>query len=367
MAAHGIRRSTCRSLPLMASPQSPELRWDPLRGRPVILAPGRSVRPHAPSGKADEEPSVHFDPACPFCPGNEKQTPPEVARRGDGAADGPGWTVRVFPNLFPIVAAGPSRARATGTSGSSTPPDPLRQRRAALGMHEVIVLSPDHARPLALLSAEQFTEVFVVVRDRIRAHAERGYGYTQVLVNHGSEAGASLPHPHLQLVAIDLDPPALVEEMEQAERLGECVLCAEHERHATDVSLIVASEFGALAVTAWCPWWAGRAYELLVAPAAHQPRFDALSDEEIASVAKVLRAALVRVRTALDDPPYNIALHTAPNARSLSSGADQRVHWHFHLDVRISRAAGFEMGSGIDVNTVYPAEAAAVLRGKEHS
>jgi len=160
----------------------PELRHDALTGRLVLLAPSRAGRPNTtspplPGGDRGGEAGG----GCPFCPGHEHETPPELARTGDGIPDGPGWRVRVVPNLYPIVGglgAGPG----------------------ATGAHEVVVLSPDHARAFGALDQDQATEVLGVLRDRARVHAQAGRAHVQVLLNHGRGAGASIAHPHAQLL-----------------------------------------------------------------------------------------------------------------------------------------------------------------------
>ena len=171
----------------------PELRHDTLTGRLVLLAPGRAARPDTHPGDADptSPPALRsVEPGCPFCPGNESNTPPEVARIGSGAPDAPGWSVRVVPNLYPIV----------GGEGAGS---------GATGAHEVVILSPDHAHGFHHLDDEQATQVLTVLRDRARAHAATGSAYVQTLINHGRVAGASIAHPHAQVLALDFVPPAV--------------------------------------------------------------------------------------------------------------------------------------------------------------
>ena len=150
-----------------------ELRHDPLSGHDVIVAAGRAARPVTFTARADERRAEA--PDCPFCPGEEARTPPEVARTGTGAPDTPGWRIRVFPNLFPIVET-----------------------------HEVIALSPAHGRSLARLDDDEVVELFTVMRDRVRAHLLAGHAYAVAIVNHLRPAGASIEHPHAQVFALDV-------------------------------------------------------------------------------------------------------------------------------------------------------------------
>ena len=319
-----------------------ELRQDPLTGRWVILAPGRAARPHEPtsgSTATSAAPVAH----CPFCPGHENETPPEVARRGGGDPDGPGWRVRVVPNLYPIVQGTTDAAIAGG--------DELRQRRSAGGAHEVVLLSPDHHGSLARLADHQVLEVLLALHDRALVHAAAGHVYTQVIVNHGVRAGASLAHPHAQVVAIDVAPPTVSEEAAHITTDDRCVVCRELRRQDEDPSLVVTGHDAMV----WCPWWSSTAYELLLAPRRHRARFED-AGPELAAVAAALRDALGRLDRRLGDPPYNLVVHTLPADR------DTDYHWHIHIRPRLQQDAGFELGTGILVNPLDPADAARQLR-----
>jgi UDPglucose--hexose-1-phosphate uridylyltransferase len=322
-----------------------DARLDPLTGRWVILAPGRAQRPDELARRVrrdgDAAASGHVD--CPFCPGNEHLTPPEITRSGPGRAGEPGWRTRVFPNLYPIVDDSPTAPATTD--------DPLRTRDAAVGAHEVVVLSPSHGRSLARLDRDQVVEVLSVIRDRARAHGAAGRMYTQAIVNHGVEGGASLAHPHAQIIAIDLPPATVLEEAARIVTQDGCLVCAELRRHRDEPTLVLA----AADAHVWCPWWSGTAFEMLAAPHLHRPRFEDAGDELLA-VADVLRDGLARLDRAAGDPPYNLVIHSRP----ASVAGD--YHWHIHVWPRLQREAGFERGSGVLVNVVDPALAAALLR-----
>ena len=320
-----------------------ELRWDPLAGRWVVLAPGRVDRPHAGAARTSTVRADDNVGACPFCPGHENETPPEVARRPPGVADGSGWDVRVVPNRYPIVDRG---ARDERTEGGD-----LRRRRSATGVHEVAILSPAHDRSLAQLDDPQVLQTLRTLQDRARVHAAAGHLYTQLLVNHGVDAGASLTHPHAQIVAIDLVPPTIDEEIAHLTDGDSCVLCRELARLDHDASLRVAGQDA----TIWCPWWSSTAFELLLAPRRHRGRFED-AGPELEAVAVVLRDGLARLDRSLGDPSYNLFVHSLPADREVD------YHWHIHIRPRLQVDAGFELGTGIPVNTVDPAEAARRLR-----
>jgi len=315
-----------------------ELRHDALSGKLVLLAPGRAARPdtHDPSGSADAVSSRPDDPAhasgCPFCPEHEHETPPEVARIGDGAPDTPGWSVRVVPNLYPIV----------GGEGAGP---------GATGAHEVVILSPDHGHAFHDLDDEQAMQVMTMLRDRARVHAETGSSYVQVLVNHGRSAGASIAHPHAQLLALDLVPPAVAV---AAERFGtsgiDLLLADQTEALDAGTGVIVGTE-----VRAWCPTAAASPFETRIAALGAGARFDRATDGEVLGVAIVLRNVLAAMARALAAPAYNVVVHTAPSEDALA------YHWWVEVVPRISVVAGFELGTGLAVNTVDPGVAAGRL------
>jgi len=287
----------------------PEMRVDPLTGRPTIVAPARDQRPHRP------------DP-CPFCPGNERLTPPEVARTGDGTA----WRVRVVPNRYPLVE----------------------------GAHEVVVLSPDHHRSLGELPVAHVGELLAVLRDRCRHHAAAGRPCPQVYVNHGRAGGASLVHPHAQVVALAAVPPAIRDEARLCGPADGCRVCA--ALAAVDDLVVVE---GADAVV-WCPWASTTPFEMLAAPRRHRARFEDTTGDELLGLAAVLVPALERLGRAEDDPPYNLAVHSGP------PGDPGGFHWHVHVWPRLQTAAGFERSTGIAVTTVDPIDAATALRSAGH-
>lgn len=317
----------------MTIPDGAELRVDPVTGTPVIVAPGRSARPHTTARPADATPPG----ACPFCPGNEHETPPEVTRRGAGAPDGPGWRIRVVPNRYPVVGGAGARPGATGA-------------------HEVLVLSPDHGATLAELAEDHAVEVLTVLRDRARHHVDAGRAHVQVLVNHGRSAGASIAHPHAQLIAVDLIPPLVLEREGRAEAAGGDLLALDlaGARHAGTVVE------DADATPVWVPPAGPWPWGLRIAPPEPAARFDEASDGSVAAVARALRRNLARLASALGPHAHNLVVHSG--APDVSSGM---VPWFVEVVPRLGVHAGFELGTGILVNPVPPEAAAETLRASE--
>ena len=318
---------------------APELRIDQFSGLPAILAPGRADRPHGFGGRAEDEKGAE---GCPFCEGREGKTPPEVyaVRPSGGEADSPGWTSRVVPNLYPALGEGGDEPRA-----DSNPE--LFASRPAVGAHEVLVNAPEHVTAMAALSEERFVGAIATWRERMRAHADAAH--VQVVVNEGAGAGASLPHTHAQLYALPFVPAAVARERERAgayaertaggELLGD-VLVEEVRRRER---LVAINDEAALI----CPWASRSPYELRIVP-----RRAAASFAEDEGGAAMIRTAMRLLAERFDGPPeLNLWVATAPR------GAESFC-WHVDIAPRLSVKAGFELGTGVNIN-IYPPERAA--------
>lgn len=308
----------------------PELRVDQLSGRWVLVAPERASRPHAHPTPPNAPATPPAD--CPFCPGHEHLTPPEVARTGTGGPDTPGWRVRVVPNLYAAVGGDDAGDGATGA-------------------HEIVVFSPAHERSFGLLRDEEAVEVFAMLRDRMRAHYEAGRLYVQAIVNQGRAAGASIEHPHAQLVALDVVPPLVAARLQRFAQ-------AAHDLVAVELAHVVHGDLEVVTGPApvWCPWAASTPFEMRVAHRSTRARFDEAADVELAGVALATRDALARLHGVADNAPYNVVFHTAP------PGPAPFFHWYVEILPRLSIVAGFEQGTGIYVNTLPAERAARTLR-----
>jgi UDPglucose--hexose-1-phosphate uridylyltransferase len=340
------------------------IRQDKLTGRWVILAADRGKRPNdfPLTSRPDSDPA-----GCPFCPGHESQTPPEVmaiGRQLDAASDTPGWKIRVFPNKYPAVSL-----EGSGSDNSPVGND-LYPQMPGHGHHEVIVYSPNHNDGPTTLSDNQLQDLLEVVRNRYRFMATvEGVRYVLPFWNHGPEAGATLAHPHLQVIASALVPGLVLEKAKRQEEHynlhGQCLLCRLLELDTQDGERIIqkGDHFTALS-----PWASRLPYEMMVLPNRHQSRFAATTDEELADLARVLGAALRGLRAVHTNPPMNVIIHEAPLAESDGGGygelADVSFHWHLEVLPRLSRMAGFEAGTGFTINSVSAERAARVLRGE---
>ena len=303
-----------------------ELRTDELTGAQVIIAPGRATRPEVFRPTATDATATPPD-SCPFCSGHESMTPPEVARSGGGDPDTPGWQVRVVPNLYPIVGDG------------------------VTGAHEVIVLSPAHDGQLDRLSLEAATATILAVRDRAAFHLASGLVHAQPILNQGRASGASIEHPHAQLIALGFTPPFVESLLQRFAAAGKDLLAAAIE--TARAGAFVVSDDSAII---WCPPASPTPFVMRVALPYARQRFDLATDDEIGVLSGALHNALTRLRTLLGEVAYNVVVHTAPRD-------DPRpFHWWVDIVPRVSVYGGFELGTGLWVNTRAPESAAEMLR-----
>jgi len=332
----------------------PELRRDELSGRWVIFAPERLNRPsdfHRLSGAA----RVSSSRTCPFCEGHEGMTPPEIfaLRRPESEPNGPGWRVRVVPNKYPAV--GPGRPIHKPKTG-------LFEARSGGGTHEVIIDAPEHGREWPGLSLERVGEILRVHRDRVALAEKRaGVRFVQLFKNKGREAGASLSHSHTQIIALPVVPVDVLGESLRVERefrrTGRCPACRviEAERAAGERWIAGNADFAAIA-----PFASRFPYETRVFPFRHFSSFAETTEDEIRSLASLSRSILVRLKKAMDDPPYNLILRWWPHGPGAVSA--KAGHWSLEIRPVLTHIAGFELGTGMYINPVFPEDAAKALR-----
>jgi UDPglucose--hexose-1-phosphate uridylyltransferase len=332
----------------------PQLRQDLITGRWVAVATERARRPDSFTQAAKE--SVAAKDVCPFCPGHESMTPPEVlAYRAPGLpANGEGWWVRVVPNLYAAFRPEPD--------GQDHREGRFWQRDA-IGACEVLISSPDHRTPTPLLPRRQVEEIVQSYVDRYRHHARNGaLEHALILYNHGRPAGASLEHPHSQLYAIGVPPPSLDDELEGArgfrEENGACVFCRTLDDERRAATRIV---FENEAFVVFAPYAARTPFETWIMPRRHAASFGDLDlSREKPAFAEALQLTLKALYEGLNDPPFNYFIHSAP----FKADAAHAYHWHLELIPKLSTAAGFELGTGVWINVVKPEESAAFLRDR---
>ena len=320
-----------------------QLRLDPLSGRWVVVSTVRAQRPAA-FVLSTSKGQVDTSRPCPFCPGHEEASPPALETYGPTGA----WLVRVVPNLYPAFD-GDEPFVVTNRG-------PVFTQATAGGIHEVLILSPEHDASWSMLSDEQTGLVMAALRDRIEEHSQRStLRYSQAIVNSGREAGASLDHPHGQLHG-HVVRPAGAGRGAGPVRPVRRQLPAVHDRRRRGGARATGSSTPTTGSSSSARSGARRPYEMLVIPRAHSPHLHRSPTEDLVSVGLALKACLGQLRDSIGDVAYNLVFHSAPYR------VNEPFHWHVHVWPKATTRAGFEMGTGVAINVVNPEQAAEQLR-----
>jgi len=337
-----------------------EFRRDPLHNTWVVFAPERQRRPQ------DYQPAIlQSGTLDPFAEGNERLTPPEVyaIRKEKTKPNEPGWRVRVVPNRYPAM-------RIEGQLEAT--PAGLYDRLTGIGAHEVIIETPDGNLAIEDLSVPAIASIFASYRERIiDLDKDLRFQHIYIFKNVGPSAGASLVHAHSQLVALPLVPPFVEGKLVRAHdhyllkqrSLFSDILHTERD----DGSRLVAENDG---YVLFCPFASRFPFELAIFPKRHHPEYISCTTDEFQDLAEILRFALQRLNAILEKPGYNFLLHMAPLHRPNTerfSSARYDYCWHLEIAPRFNSLAGFEIGLGAYINTVYPEDAARFLRGEERA
>lgn len=333
----------------------PEIRHDATADRWIIVAPQRTKRPKERSSSS----------SCPFCPGNEHMTPPawlvysrmggalvKLADKRDERVEN--WIIRCFPNMFPALKnelffeERPGEVFFFATTSYS-----------GFGHHEVIVESPNHKAHLHnnnIKSLELVVEAYFEVMTKL--FCEKHVKYVCLFRNYKPEAGASISHPHSQAIALPIVPSMIKREVNTARKYhrdrGGCLYCDLIEFEVGSPRLIYADEY----YVAIAPWASNVPYEFWIIPRRHEPSFINTYPKERKALARVLKATLLALRKLLGDPPYNLGFHVAP-----LHWKGESYHWHIEIYPRITTVGGFELATGMYINTTSPEKAANDLRG----
>src|SRR5208337_4557485 len=326
-----------------------ELRKDPIIGRWVIISTERGKRPH----DFVVEPEVVKGGFCPFDPGNEHTTPPEIlAYREDGSAPNtPGWLLRVVTNKFPALSIDEKLDRAG---------EGMFDKMSGVGTHEVIIESPDHQLTLATISLEGFFRVLTAFRDRIAALSEDPrFKYVLIFKNQGRAAGASLEHSHSQLIGLPIVPELVMEELSGGKFYynykERCVFCDMIRQELQQRVRVVLENTEFVAISPFAP---RSPFETWILPKAHYSSYVDLKEDSFHLLAEVFSKTLKSLEKALGKVPYNFILHTSP----IGEPELAYYHWHFEIMPKLTLIAGFEWGSGFYINPTPPEDAAQYLR-----
>jgi UDPglucose--hexose-1-phosphate uridylyltransferase len=325
-----------------------ELRKDPVVGRWVIISIERAKRPH----EFPPEPAPRREGVCPLCPGSERMTPPEIlGYRPGGQPNDPNWTLRVVPNKFPAL-------RIEGELGKAA--DGIYDRMHGIGAHEVVIESERHDVDLFDLPEKRFQDVLWAYRDRV-LDLKNDHRFKSVLIfkNHGAAAGASLTHSHSQLIALPVIPKRVIEEMlgckEYYRFRDRCLFC-DIVVQEMDQKVRIVEETGEF--LAFSPYAPRFPFETWIVPKRHQCAYEMIEGDQAKGLAAVFRRTLRRLNLALENPPFNFIVHSAP----FQERAAEFYHWHIEIMPKLTKVAGFEWGSGFYINPTPPEESAKYLR-----
>jgi UDPglucose--hexose-1-phosphate uridylyltransferase len=324
-----------------------EFRQNISTGEWVIVAPERTKRPADYCRERQKTQVPAHSESCPFCPGNEhKCKEPVYEVKSDGK-----WTLRVVPNIFAAVNRQSPPVRAK---------DGLYLSAGGYGEAEVIIEAPSHNADIAFMPVEQVQDVIRAYRCRFNELSEDpNIAIVNIFKNYGPTAGASLVHPHSQIIATMVSPPHITEQIFYARRAfntwGRCVYCDMiKEELAVRKRLVMESEH----FIAFCPFASKYPYEMRIMPRKHSAIFGTITPEEESDFAFILQSVLRKLSLLLDYPDYNYYIRSVPN----SDGLVQYYHWHLAITPRLVQAAGFELGTRIYINPSLPETCAAELR-----
>ena len=324
-----------------------EFRRDLVTGNWILIARGRADRPgHEKYEKEEDDPIS----SCPFeDPKKHGNEDPILINKN--SAD---WTLQVIPNKYPAV------------SGEGCPVEQSvgpYSMQGGLGFHEILI-TRDHSKHMALMASGEILEVLSAYKSRYLDLAEEEcVRYISIFHNHGRRSGASLTHPHSQLIAIPIMPSDFERSFGGSESFykknGKCVHCVMIAWELEDKKRVIFENSDFVAV---CPYVSRGAYEVRIYPKAHSAWFEKISESALENLSQIFKEVLASLYKKLDDPAYNFYLHTAAVPDSSSPDEYAGYHWHFDIRPRISMGAGFELSTGIEISTVEPEYAAQVLR-----
>jgi len=327
--------------------QLSELRQDLVTGDWVVIATGRAKRPDEFAAHKRSKIEEDSEKPCIFCYPEESGQEKDVLIYEKSNGD---WSLRIFPNKYPAFSRGKKiRHFEEG---------PYFGMDSA-GYHEVVV-TKDHERQIAHLEALEVAEILDAYQSRyIDLMNKKSVNYIEVFHNHGKEAGASVNHPHSQLMAIPVISTYVKLELDGAESYHKankhCVYCAMIEWEKEDKKRIIFENDNFLV---FCPYASRVAFETWIIPKKHKPYFERMSEDDKMKAGEALQFAINKIYTALEDPAYNFYIHTSP-----CDGRDYpHYHWHIEILPRTSVWAGFELSTGIEISTIQPEAAAEYLK-----
>ena len=346
-----------------------EIRINPVMpSESVLVASARGLRPRQEEERIPHDSRAHVD-TCPFCKGNEEQTPPTII----AVPDEENWNIRVVRNLFPVLGT---------ESDQSNISFGMQQVMDGYGHHEVIIDHFEHGMEIHSMSHEHLEMLVGTYRRRMEElySSDDRIRYVLVFKNFGSAAGASIKHTHSQLIAMPIVPENVYNEVLSSQnyyrKYHQCVFCSLIDEALTFEATVYNRESGEIRrkidvgqyvvergerFIAIKPFASRYEWEVHILPLQHQSNFMQITQEDTADFARVLKRTMQRLDKVLGGAQYNYYFHTVPRCEQ-SNDCDESYHWHMEICPRTSIPTGFELGSGLFITTISPEDAAARLR-----
>jgi UDPglucose--hexose-1-phosphate uridylyltransferase len=327
-----------------------ELRRDPIGGRWVIVDTDHPNKPE----DYEHEQHIWQGGVCPFCYGNESMTPPEIEsiRDHSTAPNTPGWQVRVVANKYPALQIeGNLDRRGVGIYDMSN----------GIGAHEVLIETPYHQKDIPdLLNHEIENFITMYCRRATDLMRDKRFKYIMIFKNFGQAAGASLEHPHTQIIALPMVPKNVAEEIKGANHYFEyrerCIFCDIIKQETQEKERIISENKYFLS---FCPFVSRFPFEIWIIPKIHRVYFSHMPQEEIPALASILKETISDIEKVFANPSYNFIIHSSPVN---GDGTIEGYHWHIEFMPKLTRVAGFEWGSGFYVVATPPELAAKYLK-----
>ncbi|MDX5152317.1 MAG: DUF4931 domain-containing protein [Acidiferrobacterales bacterium] len=351
-----------------------EIRINPIvPSESVLVATARGMRPKKAEEPAPRDTRAHVD-TCPFCRGNEDKTPPEIAAYPESG----NWEIRIVENLYPVL--GDDRNDTSFSFG-------LQQAMDGYGRHEVMIDHFQHGIAIHEMSDAHLAMLFGAYQDRMKQLYKNDSRLRYVLVfkNFGPAAGGSIPHTHSQIIATPVIPENVAREVRNSrefhDKQHQCIFCTLIDEALTFEATIYDRGSGEIRrkinvgqyvvergekFIAIKPFASRYEWEVHILPLRHEADFLNEKPEDLDDLAKVMRRTMARLDAVLGGAQYNFFLHSLPHDAK-SENCRQSYHWHLEICPRTSIPTGFELGSGLFVNTISPEEAAERLRNAELS
>lgn len=325
-----------------------EIRLNILTREWVIISAERARRPTDYIDTREKKAVPAHMPSCPFCLGNERKTADEYFRLSE---DG-GWQIRVVANRYPALSLEGERRQSV---------DGLKRSITAVGRHEIIIETPAHDLDIASYGLKHIEELILIYRGRFNeAHADPRVEHVIIFKNHGEGSGTTIEHPHTQLVAVPVVPMQFRKRVEYAmhyfDDTGQCIVCSMIAKELEEgVRVVIDTDH----FLTFIPYAALSPFHTWIFPKRHSATFSSITDDEAKDLAFHMKTLFTKFKNGLEDPDYNYVIRSSRPA----DGRNEYCHWYLSVVPRITKTAGFELGSGMFINTEPPEESAAFLRG----